>query len=261
MRALLEPDAVDWIGCKYTDFETLLKCSINPLYRESKKRLRGFKDKHKGERCFIIGNGPSLNRMDLSPLRKEITFGLNRIYLLFDRLGYSTTYFVSVNPHVIEQSSAEINRLTCAKFISWNARRFLHFSDSTIFIRSRTDPKFYRNVGAQGAWEGATVTYVAMQLAYYMGFSEVILIGVDHNFKTEGEPHKLITSEGDDPNHFAPDYFGKGVRWQLPDLKTSEHAYTMARDAYFGAGRRILDATVDGKLNIFPKVRFEDIVR
>ena len=99
-----------------------------------------------------------------------------------------------------------------------------------------------------------------MQLAYYMGFKQVILIGVDHNFTTKGTPNTTVTSAGDDPNHFNPGYFGKGFRWQLPDLDTSEIAYQMAREAYHKDGREILDATVDGKLTVFPKVKLESLL-
>ena len=98
-----------------------------------------------------------------------------------------------------------------------------------------------------------------MQLAFHMGFKQVILIGVDHSFATQGKPNTTVVSGGDDPNHFNPDYFGKGFRWQLPDLDTSEVAYTMAREAYKSAGREIIDATVDGKLTVFPKVNFESL--
>ncbi len=108
-------------------------------------------------------------------------------------------------------------------------------------------------------WGGATVTYVALQIAFYMGFSEVVLIGIDHDFKKKGIPHTLIVSDGDDADHFDIQYFPKGFRWQLPDLRTSEYAYTLARDAYRADGRQVLDATIGGKLNIFPKVDFNSL--
>ena len=92
-----------------------------------------------------------------------------------------------------------------------------------------------------------------------MGFSQVILIGVDHNFTTKGTPNTTVVSTGDDPNHFNPAYFGKGFRWQLPDLETSELAYCMARDAYAKEGRELLDATEGGKLTVFPKVKFDSL--
>ncbi len=108
-------------------------------------------------------------------------------------------------------------------------------------------------------FEGFTVTYVCLQLAYFMGFSEAILIGVDHNFVTKGPANTTVTSEGDDPNHFSGKYFGKGFRWQLPDLEGSERAYRMAKAAYEADGRQVLDATVGGKLTIFEKVEFESL--
>jgi len=95
-----------------------------------------------------------------------------------------------------------------------------------------------------------------LQLAYHLGFTKVILIGVDHSFVSAGKPNETIVSQGDDPNHFNPHYFGKGFRWQLPDLDTSEIAYTMAKQVYQENGRQILDATIGGQLDIFPKVDF-----
>jgi len=229
--------------------------------RESRKRLAALKDIHKGERAFIIGNGPSLRVTDLNKLRHEFTFGLNRIYLLFPELGFTTTYFLSMNDLVIEQCAAEILALPIPKFLTWRSRRFLSPTEDTHFLYTTyTGPKFARDVTGR-LWEGATVTYVALQLAYHMGFEKVILIGVDHNFVTKGDANKTITSQGDDPNHFAPNYFGKGFKWQLPDLETSERAYRMARVAYEADGRQVLDATIGGKLTVFPKVDYDGLFK
>jgi hypothetical protein len=53
--------------------------------------------------------------------------------------------------------------------------------------------------------------------------------------------------------------FGKGFRWQLPDLETSEIAYGMARSAFEADGRKVVDATVGGKLTVFPKVDYNSL--
>lgn len=255
---LMGYEAVTRVSEREIDIRSYIAYSL--LCREDIRRLKRYKDRHKGGRCFIIGNGPSLAKMDLRPLKNEITFGLNRIYLLFESLGFETTYYVAVNQYVVEQCADEIKRIKCPKFIKWEHRRFLAGDTNAIFLRTRYTPLFSADAARDGVWEGATVTYVAMQLAFYMGFEEVILIGADHEFKTTGEPNKLVVSKGDDPNHFRPDYFGRGFKWQLPDLEGSEKAYAMARDAYQVAGRRILDATVGGKLNIFPKVDYNTVV-
>ena len=232
------------------------QATFHPWRVESRKGLKALKDIHCGERCFILGNGPSLQKTDLSLLKNEYTFGMNRIFLAFPELDFRTTYYLSVNDLVIEQSAAEIQSLDMPRFVSWRAREWLKPEKDLYFLyTSYTGPKFSKDVSGR-LWEGATVSYTALQLAFHMGFEKVILIGVDHNFTTKGEPNKTIVSEGDDPNHFHPGYFGKGFRWQLPDLDTNERAYQIAKRYHEDAGRQVVDATIDGKLQIFPKVDY-----
>ena len=239
------------------------EAAYHPWRRNSIARLAEWKDKYRGRRAFIIGNGPSLNRTDLSKLRDEFTFGLNRIFLMFPKLGFSTSCLVSVNDLVIEQSLQDINALPIPKFLSWRSHRFFDPSSVEaslpIFLYTTYEsPKFAEDARGR-LWEGATVTNVALQLAYYMGFRQIILIGVDHDFASKGEANKTVVSQGDDPNHFSPGYFGKGFRWQLPDLDTSEVGYRMACKAYEKDDRQVLDATVGGKLTVFPKVDYNSL--
>ncbi len=230
--------------------------TFHPLRRASIRQLSQYQDIHRGKRCFIIGNGPSLKNTDLSLLKDEFTFGMNRIYLMFPELGFLTTYFLTVNSLVIEQCAQDIHDLPIPKFLSWRSHPLIEPAPDMMFLHTTyTGPCFAKDVRGR-LWEGATVTYVALQLAYYMGFEQVILIGVDHNYPTKGKPNTTIVSQGDDPNHFNANYFGKGFRWQLPDLDTSEHSYTLARETYLAAGRQVSDATVGGKLTIFPKVDY-----
>lgn len=221
--------------------------------RRSRELLGSLANSFAGERCFIIGNGPSLARTDLGRLRDEHTFALNRGYLLFDRLGGPSTFLVAVNQHVIRQFGDELLDAGTKTFMSWRSRKFVPRDADVIYVRRGPRFTFSDDIAANGAWEGATVTYLALQLAFHLGFSEVVLVGVDHSFATEGPANKLVTSEGADPNHFDPNYFGKGVQWQLPDLEVSEAAYRLAKDNYERAGRSVVDATVGGRLAVFPK--------
>jgi hypothetical protein len=227
-----------------------------PEGRRSRRAIERLRNSASG-RCVVIGNGPSLNKMDLSVLKDVPTFGLNRGHLLFERIGGPTTYLVSVNRHVLEQSTGEMLASPCPKFFSWRRRRYVPTRrNDVIYINTSRGPGFSTDIAAMGLWEGATVTFVAMQLAFHMGYREVVLIGIDHSFSTQGPAHQLVTSAGDDPNHFDKGYFGAGYRWQLPDLELSERAYSMAKAAFEAAGGQVLDATVDGKLAIFPKADF-----
>ncbi|HSM25212.1 MAG TPA: 6-hydroxymethylpterin diphosphokinase MptE-like protein [Anaerolineaceae bacterium] len=222
--------------------------------------MHKFHNIHSGKRCFIIGNGPSLKQTDLNKLKDEFTFGMNRIYLAFEDLGFSTSYYVSVNDLVIEQCADDIINLKIPRFVSWRSgRKWLSQQENLFFLYTTfTEPKFAKDIRNR-LWESATVTYVALQLAFYMGFQEVILIGVDHNFETKGKANTTVVSQGDDPNHFHPGYFGKGFRWQLPDLEMSEVGYQMAKEAFEKDGRKVLDATIGGKLTIFDKVDYNQL--
>jgi 6-hydroxymethylpterin diphosphokinase MptE-like len=233
--------------------------TLHPWRRRSIRRLAELKDIHKDQRCFIIGNGPSLKQTDLTRLRQEYTFGMNRIYLGFQEMGFETSYFLTINSLVIEQCAAEIRSLRMPRFVSWRSRRLIGIAPDLNFLHTTyTGPKFARDARGR-LWEGATVTYVAMQLAYHMGFRQVILIGIDHNYSAQGKPNTTVTSQGDDQDHFNASYFGKGFRWQLPDLETSERSYQLARQSYEQSGRQILDATIGGKLTVFPKVDYDSL--
>jgi hypothetical protein len=237
---------------------------LNDAWAENVERFKAFKAKHRGERCVIIGNGPSIANMDLSLIKDEVTFGTNRIYLNYEKMGFEPTYYVSVNKHVIEQFSEDIMALSSPKFINHRCETFLRPADDIHYFipRDHVDrAPFFAHDLPNKVCCGGTVTHVALQLAYYMGFSCAVLIGVDHSFSTEGPANTLVTSQDQDPNHFHPDYFGKGVKWQLPDLERSEMAYNLARYQYALAGREILDATVGGKLDVFPKVNYEDLFK
>lgn len=239
-----------------------LDFAIHPWARHSIRQLTTMQDVHREERCFIIGNGPSLKNTDLKKLRNEYTFGMNRVYMLFPELGFHTTYYVSVNYLVIKQCIEDILSLPMPKFLPWSCRSYLSSPTAdTIFLDvtcALLKPGFYPEV-RRPIWHSATVTFIALELAFFMGFKQVILIGVDHDFATKGPAGQKVISQGDDPNHFSPGYFGKGFEWQLPDLETSEIGYRLARQAYEKANRQLLDATIGGKLTIFPKVDYNSL--
>lgn len=228
--------------------------------RRSIRTLKELKDIHTGRRCFILGNGPSLNQTDLSLLEDEITFGLNRIYLLFPELGFSTTYLVSINTLVLQQCAQEFSALPLLKFFTWRGREWFDNEENIVFLDTDyTPPADFSRDASGRVFEGSTVTYVALQLAFHMGFEQVILVGVDHNFAVKGTPNQIVISTEGDQSHFSPEYFGEGFRWQLPDLEASEAAYRMARQAYEASGRQVLDATVGGKLTVFDKVDYHSL--
>ena len=252
-KTLLGSAGSERLRAAFDDADFLKYRYVDRAGRANQRALQGFFDVHRDETCVIIGNGPSLRRTDLSLLQGVPTFGLNRIYLMFEELGFATTYHVVVNRLVVEQYAAEIEDLSVPRFTTRpNASAFSDGRTPNL-LQPLHGLGFSPNI-THGVWEGATVTYVAMQLAYYMGFRKVVLVGVDHSFGVSGPAHKVVETVQNDSSHFHPNYFGKGIKWQLPDLETSEAAYRLAGETYRANGREIVDATVGGALDIFPKV-------
>lgn len=225
-------------------------------------RFELLKNRHYGETCVLVANGPSLNKMDLTFLRKYTCIGLNKIFLGFDKFKFYPKYHVTVNPTVIEQSQNELKGLTSVKFIGNRGLKdkvTLKENALTYFINTKSPKyRFCRNL-KDGCREGGTVTYAALQIAYHMGFSKVLIIGLDHNFSYEGKPNEARVMQGADSNHFTDNYFGYGQKWDNPDLKKSEESYRIARQEFEADDREILDATVDGKCTIFKKVNYKKI--
>ena len=173
-------------------------------YFQHSQRLSKFKDLHQGEGCFIIGNGPSLNKMDLTPLRNYHTFGLNKIYLMQEKIDLNLSYHVAVNSHVIEQSVEAFKSLKCPSFLSYGAARKANDNIDNIYYIFTGGPYTFQPNILEMLNEGHTVTYVAMQIAFYMGFSKVFLIGVDAIDLEAAKKLGIYTSN-------TPDVFGDEV--------------------------------------------------
>lgn len=221
-------------------------------------RLARFRDLHRGQRGVIVCNGPSLNAMDLAFLRREVVIGLNKIHLGLVRFGFYPRHLVVVNPKVAEQSAAAIAAMTCMKFVGARAAVHLPEDAFTYHVPVLKPPVLFSADLTRGFREGGTVTHAALQVAFWMGFAEIVIVGMDHRFAYEGPPNAARRLEGPDPNHFDPGYFA-GQVWDNPDLALSETAYAEARRVWEGAGRRILDATVDGACTVFEKADYRRV--
>lgn len=258
-RDMMKQILKKYLGKKNSDRIAVLISEIlwtfDPRARRSKKFLKSYENKFGGEKCVILGNGPSLNRTDLSVLGQIKTFGQNRIYLAEGRI--KPTFLVSVNGLVAEQFSNEIENFDSIKFMSWANRK--HFNNDNEEIIYLWDPSGGFDYGfsldlTERVYIDSTVTFVSLQLACWLGFSEIALVGVDHYFSTKGQNDAQVTSGGDDLNHFDKRYFGAGIKWNLPNLENSEKSYLLAKEVMKKKGVSIYDCTVDGKLEIFTKM-------
>lgn len=231
--------------------------------------LARFRNIHAGRRCFVIGNGPSLNAIDMGRLRGEVTFGSNRVYHGFATWGFPFTYWSIEDRLVAEDIRAEWDavegptKLLPADLIALavNRRNLVPVT----FDRQQFDPGLpqFSDDPARLYW-GGTVTYLLLQAAVIMGCNPIYLVGVDFHYVRPDHVKALDRptewqSHGDDPNHFFPAYFGAGRKWHDPNLERAHRCYQSARNYCDAAGIQVLNATPGSKLDVFPRVEFDQL--
>lgn len=249
-----------------------IRCRLAPVLPLNS--VERYENRYQGKRCFILGNGPSLFRRDLSALKNEITFGANGLFRKFDQLGFQTTFFSNVDITQAEDWGEELGRLKgFTKFVALKNSFAYPFSPETVVLNSceqkkedRLNPKFSCDA-SRLVYHCKTVTFIALQLAYYMGFERVYLVGVDHNYGPIAKmfpPGKIeVTAENIElinQAHFSPGYYKIGDRLGIPDYAMIEAGYGIARDAFSKDGRMVFNATDGGLLEVFERKRLDDIL-
>lgn len=235
-------------------------------------RIASLHDAYAGKRCVIIGNGPSLNKHDLSLLESEYTFAVNSFFYKSDETGFIPSFFTVEDNAVMKDNSIVKFQPKICKFFPTIYRKFHPERLDTIFFEMNRG--FYEKTGTnfcvprfstdmtEVLYCGQSVTYINLQIAYFLGFCEVYLIGMDFDYVIPKE-HKrngdLILSTTDDPNHFHKGYFGPGKTWKDPKLDRVGMNYRQAKLSYEAAGRKIFNATIGGKLEIFERRAYEDV--
>lgn len=129
-------------------------------------KISDFKKVHAGKRLFILASGPSLSTFDLEPLHRRIVMGLNRSFLLFPDTHYNCT----MDHRLFELFPGPLRK----------TRYLLTLEDRPwgIPIKLLGAEGFSLDL-EKGIYSGYTVSYFALQVAVYMGFSEIVYLGLD----------------------------------------------------------------------------------
>ncbi len=163
-----------------------------------------FKNIHKGKRCFVVGNGPSLNDEDLSLLENEYVFTVNKIANHPSYESMRSNYHFWADPAFFNLSPDDKDDMELLKrfeaiktdkvdpvcFVSQfgydMVKRFeldkklnVRFFYSDLYFRDgeNKDIDFTRPVYAL-----ETVVQFCIQMAIYMGFEEIYLLGCDNTY-------------------------------------------------------------------------------
>lgn len=241
-----------------------LMWSASPEGRRNQLELLSHKGRFAGRRCFIMGNGPSLLKCDLSLLKGEVTICSNANYLIWDTMGFTPHYLTVEDRLVAEDRADELFKLnSITRIYPRDLSYCLKKDEDVIYIDFVRDyqqfPKFTDKFEKIVYW-GGTVSVLNLQLAYYLDCREIYLIGFDHEYNVPDRVvDNVITSDVDDVNHIHPNYFGKGYRWHDPNLARMEQAYLEARRFLEQHGVSVKNATVGGKLEVFERVNYQHL--
>lgn len=223
------------------------------------EEIARLRDQVKGKPLLIVGNGPSLNNTPLDHFDGVFSIGMNKIDMLFNKTTWRPDIVLATNNLVVKQHWRSMIKNGIPSYLSWKSRFFIPYKERKnfhFFLNNTSD--FFQEDVSKSLGVAGTVTYTALQFAYYLGANPVIIVGVDHNFTYDGKPNDIKKRIGQDQNHFDPNYFASGQYWGVPNLDLSEVGFKNAKKAFENDGRKIFDATIGGKLQIFEKMSIDE---
>ncbi len=227
--------------------------------------LKKYKDIHKGKRCFIVATGPSLTVEDLEMLKGEHTISMNSIYVSYKNTDWRPEYYVIQDQFVYEKihqelHSEEYNAMFIGSII---AERFELPSGDNVNVfpldllwqqipNKAYHTKFSSDIYNR-VYSGYNVAYSSLQIAVYMGFNEIYLLGADCNYLQD----KKYFAE--DKNRGKEDYFTK--KFYAANTDKFILAYEVAKKFADIHGVKIYNATRGGLLEVFPRANLDEVVK
>lgn len=225
--------------------------------------LKKYNNIHRGERCFIVATGPSLTIADLDRLKDECTFSMNSIYVSYEKTTWRPDYYVIQDPFVYEKIYSQLQSSDYdAMFVgTFAADRFPLLAGNNVnvfpldllwqqFPNMPYHTKFSSNIYSR-VYSGYNVAYSALQIAVYMGFSEIYLLGADCDYLQD----KKYFAE--DKNRGEERYFTK--KFYASNTDKFLCAYEVAKQYAEQNNIKIYNATRGGKLEVFPRVDFDTL--
>ncbi|HEY6805840.1 MAG TPA: 6-hydroxymethylpterin diphosphokinase MptE-like protein [Pyrinomonadaceae bacterium] len=235
-----------------------------------------FRNRHRGQRCFVIGNGPSLKEQDLAPIANECTFVTNYFHL-HPIVGptWQPAYYCLSDPAYFDgslplSSLKEIESLITKAdfFVPHQAYEFLQRTkvlpaDRTFYVATceQSAAGYARRPDLTTATPGAqTVVQLAIMIAMFMGCSPIYLLGLDHDWLAHGGSHINFYSKEkveEQPDGNLP---GWTYRAMMDAVSTMWEIYELQKQAADRDGIKIVNATRGGFLDVFERANYEDVV-
>lgn len=250
------------------------------------ENLSKFKNIHRGQRCFILASGPSIKEQDLTVLENEFCIAVSQFFLHPDIATIKPQYHCFAPQHSpFDDSTSKIifdNYSKCYKFpvkcfigtssYNYSYSTFLErnpqYNIDASYINYEAAPDLdEHNYTNSEIWDITkrpfglmTVVYEAIQVANYMGFTEIYLLGVDHDYindlQRDGHHFYAESQSYSDKEHLSEISL---ERWFLI-YHTRWKQYRLMRIYLDSIGVKVFNATPKSMLDVFPKVNLEDII-
>lgn len=245
--------------------------NINKLVKKNRdvlKRNIELKGLHVGKRCFIIATGPSLTIDDLELLEGEYTFGVNSIFKVFEKTNWRPTFYCLTDSAVYESFGKEILDYHFDTVISNINQTFIAKKHYKVIVNTITriyrDYPFFSRFKSIFPWtkfsnditkyiySGDTVVYNMIQVAVWMGFKEIYLLGTDTNYKTKGYNHSSIVE-------YTMTNKDRLAKQDTASYRMIE-SYKIAKKKSLKSDFKIYNATRGGTLEVFQRVNLDSVI-
>lgn len=223
---------------------------------EELRSLDSYKSLHKGERCFLVGNGPSLGKLDLRKLEGELAFTVNRGYLAASVGLPKTPYYLitdplTYGPYASEVRQADVGtrfyRADVCDLPEYHAAPDREPAIRVPFHRAPTmDDGYFAEDATTGVFRGFTVLLDAAQLAFMMGCREVYVIGCDLDYQ-QADTHVYGTGPIEQ------------ARLTVMPVPKVLKAMSVAARAFESRGGVFANAGVGGRLDTIPRVDYASL--
>lgn len=270
----------------YSKFMRTVFYPANMLYRKhllwkysksaDSKQMKKLHNIHQGQRCFVIGNGPSLTPDDLTRIKDEYSFAANRIYCIYESTSWRPSYYVAIDSNNILFDIDNVKtKVSCPKFINYKAKMLGRKPEDNITYIC-TNGKFRINPYdpetdtlsedlSKYVTKVHTVTVTSIELAIYMGFKEIYLLGVDNDYvKKADKSGKVSINLTMKSSYFKgmKDFQGKpdSGSFSIANIDSVNYSYELAKKFAEEHSVKIYNATRGGKLEVFERVDFDELM-
>jgi hypothetical protein len=252
---------------------------LSPRNRSILKKNEVFRDKHKGQRCFVIGNGPSLKTQDLLPLAGEITLAMSAFWKHPIVAEWQPTYYCFADPLFFDGSEpmreffqslrARIHSSTF--LVPFSAAKVIREQDllplgQTYYVafHGALSGRRLKNVDFAKSVPGVQSTaQLGIMAAMYMGCSPMYLLGLDHDWLAHRgmDKHFYEGKTVEDHPQAHGDMSRFAYKAQLLSTIRLWNRYEALLSLSVQKGIDIVNATDGGFLDVFQRANYEEVVR